>query len=151
MRMFLHTSRDAAGAPAAAMGAGASGLQPRDLPRARLEEAAGRALERAGPARAVVDAALTAFDPQLDRIRPQAISAPVRRAGHVDFQVLINTGGSGDRRTEALRGGGHGALERGARGHRLTLCARPGADALVPGARGEIGIALGRGALHYRP
>src|SRR5256885_17120873 len=65
-------------------------LQEGGRPGAGAEGAAARGFQVAPPQGTVVDARL-ALDPQLHRVGPQPIAAPVRRARGLDLHALIGT------------------------------------------------------------
>src|SRR5205823_10739761 len=103
--------------------------------------------EAAPPEGAVVNARL-ALDPQLHRIGPQPIAAPVGGPRDVGAHAVSGDGAAGRGHAEALRRAAHGLEERRAGGDRLALLARPGAHATLPGAGSEVGIAVGGGRRH---
>src|SRR4029077_6682911 len=63
---------------------------------------------------------------------------------NVDLKVLIHTRGSWNRGAEAARLLGNCGFQSRARGHRFALGTGPGAEALIPRARGEVRIAVAR-------
>src|SRR5262245_54989766 len=69
IRMTFHTLR-------------VSGLQSSAGPGACIERKVAVRLQGASPARAIVNTRV-AFDPELDRVGPQSIAAPVRRTRHL--------------------------------------------------------------------
>src|SRR5689334_17201245 len=85
-----------------------------------------------------------AFDPQFDRIRPQAETTPVGRPRHV--RVFSSTPFVD---TETLPRFFDSAQQLRSRGNRLTLLAGPRADATLDGARSKVRIALGFGCLDH--
>src|ERR1700719_269576 len=121
-------------------------LQPGDRPGARREGAVARGAQAARPAGTVVDARL-ALDPQLHHIRPQTIAPPVGRARDSDPHRVIGAGAAGRGCAEASRHGGDGAEERRSRADRFALLTRPGTHTALPGARGEVGVAVPCGCL----
>src|SRR5580700_584329 len=121
-----------------------SRLQPGDGPRTGRNAAAALPDELARPACAVVNPR-SPFHPQLDRLGPQAVAAPVRRPGNEPLAV----GNSGVARSDskAARSVGHRGEKLLARRNGLALGAGPGPDAALQGARGEIRIAVGGGCV----
>src|SRR5688572_28327128 len=103
-------------------------LQARDGPGAADKRVLVFACELASPARTVVNA-IVALHPQFDGIYPQAVTTPMRRAR----DVHVPTVGIGRfRRQFPSAEAGSGLCDciqqLRARGDRLTLLARPGAD-----------------------
>src|SRR6266436_3710626 len=127
-----------------------SGLQPGGRPGAGPEGAAARGRQAARPPGTVVDARL-AFHPQLHPIGPQPIATPVRRARDGDLHGIVGAGTAGSGRTVSSRHGGDGAEQPRARVDWLALRTRPGAHTALPGARGEVAVAVRRGCLHDLP
>src|ERR1700683_1353437 len=105
-------------------------LQARNRPAAGTERVPG-ANQCPRPAGAIVNARRP-FRPQLNRIRPQTVAAPVRRAGNVDPEILIHARGSWNRGAEPARLLDHGGFERRTRGYWFALGAGAGAQTLVP-------------------
>ena len=116
-------------------------LQTRSVPGPDAEEAIRLRCELARPAGAIVNAPL-ALDPQLDRIRPESIPAPVGRSGDDKLRVGFIGRLARIRNVETLGRGRNGFLQRFPRGHRCALLARPSTDAALPGTRGKVSVAV---------
>src|SRR6185312_3704032 len=113
------------------------GLQTRRGPGPGLEKAVRLQREVARPTRAVVHACLSLY-PQLHGLRPEVVSAPMRRPRYDDVDLALCPGEPRQRRAEALRGHRE-RLEQGlARFHGLALRARPGAHATRPWPGGKV-------------
>src|SRR5256884_2707426 len=142
MRMFFHMGLSARGGSAHGVSAPVLRLQARGRPGSRPERSARQRHEAASPEGAVVNARL-ALPPQLPRIGPQPIAAPVERPGDVGAHAVRGAGAAGHGHAEALRLAAHRLEERRAGGDRLALLARPGAHSTLPGAGSAVGIAVG--------
>src|SRR6185312_5616711 len=126
-----------------------SRLQSGRGPGTGIEGARGRGAQRPAPASPVVDAGF-AFDPQLQFLDPQLVSAPMRRTGNGDLRIVLRAAVVRGRSAEAFGHHQQGLPQVLARSHGLALRASPGSQAALPGSRGKVGVAVGRGGLDDR-